>query len=213
MPTVYGVSASPFVRKVRAVCEEKGIAYDTETVFPGGGGPEYRKIHPLGKIPAWKDERGILCDSSAICAYLERITPEPPLYPSDPYEYGRALWFEEYADSVVAANLTFGIFFKKMVAPRMKGEPADEAQIQATWEREAPPLFDYLESQLDGDYFVGGRFTIADLSVATQFVNLKHAGYTVDSARWPKLAALVQRIHARPSFAGLIQEDKKLFGG
>ena len=213
MPTIFGVSASPFVRKVRAVCAEKQIAYDTETVFPGGGGAEYRKLHPLGKIPAWKDERGTLCDSSVICAYLERVKPAPSLYPSDPYDYARALWFEEYGDSAIAETLTFGVFFKKMVAPRMTGKPADDAAIQETWERESPPLFDYLESQLDGEYFVGGRFTIADLGIATHFVNLAHAGYTVDAARWPKLAAFVTRIHARPSVAALIQEDKALFGG
>lgn len=215
MPTLYGVSPSPFVRKLRTVCAEKGIAYDMETVFPGGGGggPDYRTMSPLGKIPAWKDEHGTLCDSSVICAYLEKLQPEPPMYPTKPHDYGRALWFEEYADSVIASNLTFQIFFKKMVAPRMGGKPAVEAELQETWAKDAPPICDYLESQLTGDYLVGDRFSIADISVASHFVNLEHAGYTVDAARWPKLAAFLKRIHARPSVAPQIAEDKAMFGG
>ena len=32
MPTVYGVNASPFVRKVRIFLAEKGIAYDLDPV-------------------------------------------------------------------------------------------------------------------------------------------------------------------------------------
>ena len=41
---------------------------------------------------------GTIPDSSAICAYIERKHPEPPCYPSDAFDYGRALWIEEYAE-------------------------------------------------------------------------------------------------------------------
>jgi len=42
-------------------------------------------------------------------------------------------------------------------------------------------------------------------------VNLKHAGVGVDAKRWPKLAAFVQRMHARPSFAPLIAEETAMW--
>jgi glutathione S-transferase len=39
------------------------------------------------------------------------------------------------------------------------------------------------------------------------FVNFELAGETVDAARWPKLAAYVKRIHARPSFQdGIVKQ-------
>ena len=73
-----------------------------------------------------------------------------------------------------------------------------------------PPLFDYLEQELGGnDYLVGNRFTIADLSVGSLLVNYKHGKGEIDAARWPKLAAYVERIHSRPSFKGLIEEDQR----
>jgi glutathione S-transferase len=40
------------------------------------------------------------------------------------------------------------------------------------------------------------------------FVNLELAGETVAGARWPKLAAYVKRIHARPSFKAFIDEER-----
>src|SRR2546422_5505554 len=98
MPTVYGIPLSPFVRKVRVAMAEKGLKYDLDPVIPVNVSPEYRKISPLGKVPAFRDGDRTLADSSVICSYLERTHPNPPLYPTDPYDYARALWFEEYAD-------------------------------------------------------------------------------------------------------------------
>ena len=91
MPTLYGALGSPFVRKAIVALTEKGIVYDHEQVVPFGPNPEYRKISPLGKIPAFRDGDRTLADSSVIIAYLERTHPEPPLYPQDAYEYARAL--------------------------------------------------------------------------------------------------------------------------
>ena len=48
---------------------------------------------------------------------------------------------------------------------------------------------------------------IGDIGVLTQFVNLAHAGVAVDAARWPKLAAYVERGFARPSFKAMIDEE------
>ena len=75
------------------------------------------------------------------------------------------------------------------------------------------PLFAYLEAQLGvGEYFVGNRLSIADLSVASPFVNLRHAGFPPDAGKFPKLAAFVARMHARPSFKACIEEEKPVFG-
>jgi glutathione S-transferase len=42
------------------------------------------------------------------------------------------------------------------------------------------------------------------------FVNFEHAGEKLDPKRWPKLAAYVERIHARPSFKALLDEERPL---
>ena len=110
MATLYGIGLSPFVRKVRVLLAEKGLPYDHDPVVPFNVSADYKAMSPLGKIPAYRDEKGALCDSSIICAYLERRHPTPALYPSDPYEYARALWFEEYADSGLVAVIGVKIF-------------------------------------------------------------------------------------------------------
>ncbi len=57
----------------------------------------------------------------------------------------------------------------------------------------------------------GSHFSVADIAASSFFVNLTHAGETVDASRWPKLAAYVARNHARPSFKALIEEEKAVF--
>lgn len=213
MATLYGAGLSPFVRKVRVVLAEKGVAYDHDPVVPFNVSAEFKAISPLGKIPAWRDEHGTLCDSSVICAYLEKVHPTPALYPSDPYDYARALWLEEYADSAMVAVAGAKIFFPRVVAPRFFNQPPDEAAIEKVIAEEVPPLFDYLEGQLGGEWLVGGRFTIADISVGTILVNLRHAGVTPDAGRWPKLARWAARVQERPSFRALIDEDRAALGG
>jgi glutathione S-transferase len=213
MLTLYGVNGSPFVRKVRVVLAEKAVPYDHEPVMPGNPDPEYRKMSPLGKIPALRDGDRAFSDSSVICQYLERLHPEPPMYPKDPYEFARALWFEEYADTALAEVFGPKIFFPRVVGKRFLGKEPDEAAIQKAIDEDLPPRFDYLEGQLGGGpYLVGDRLTIGDVAVASMFVNLAHAGEGVDAARWPKLATYVATQHARPSFAPLIDEERAFLG-
>ena len=84
MPTVHGVPLSPFVRKVRIAMLEKGLAYDLVPVIPlppANNDPAFRKMSPLGKIPAYEDGDFSISDSSVILNYLD--SNEPKLLPED----------------------------------------------------------------------------------------------------------------------------------
>ena len=67
-------------------------------------------------------------------------------------------------------------------------DPADVASAEKCVAEEMPKFWDYLERELgDSEYFVGGRLTIADIAIASPFVNLRHAGFAPERKRWPKL--------------------------
>lgn len=213
---VYGVKGSPFVRKVLVTLAEKSVDFEMEAVsiFPP---PDwFAEISPLKRIPVLRDrsvgtegKAGTIPDSSAICAYLERRHPEPALYPVEDFAYGRALWFEEYADTELASQIGGGIF-RPVVLARMMGNEPDLETARRTLQEKLPPLFDYLEGELTDDFFVAGAFSIADVAVAAQLVNLQHAGGYVDGERWPKLSAHAERVHSRPSFAKCIEDERRL---
>jgi glutathione S-transferase len=209
---VHGANGSPFVRKVKIFLKEKNLPFSQTQVAPFPPSAEFKKISPLGKIPAFKDGDKVLADSSIVCAYLERTNPQPQLYPSDAYDYARALWFEEYGDGGLAPVVGAEMFFNRVVGPRLLKLPFDEAKYEKAANEKVPPMLDYLESEIKGDFIVGKSFSIGDIGIATQFVNAQFAGYRVDEKRWPKLAAYIQRIHSRPSFKSCIEEEMKVFG-
>lgn len=205
---VYGSSLSPFVRKVLAYAAEKGIELELVPARMQDENPDFRAASPFGKMPALADGDYRLADSSAIIHYLEAKQPDPQLIPIEPQARGRTIWFDEFADTIL-----FGcgrtMFFNRIVAPRFLGRDGDVAAAEIAEKDELPPILDYLESVVPrGDgYLVGDSLTLADIAVASPFVNLIHLGIDVDTARWPHTRAYVERILARPSFAHWVERE------
>ena len=83
MPTLLGVLASPYVRKVQVVLNTKGIHYTLNPIVPFGKKSELLSLNSLGKIPVYQNDEVTLGDSSVICAYLEKNHPDTSLYPTD----------------------------------------------------------------------------------------------------------------------------------
>jgi glutathione S-transferase len=208
---IHGVGGSPYVRKVRVALLEKGVDYELKPVMPMPGmmPDDYAKLHPLKKIPVLQDGDYVLPDSSCILAYLERVHPSPALYPSDPKAFGRALWYEEYSDTKVSETVG-PIFFNRFVKKNIfKQEPDEEIVAQKL--KDLEPVFDYLQDEIgDDEYLVENRFSVADIALGSIFANFGHAGESVDAGRFPRLAAYVERLHSRPSFKSLIEEEKAL---
>ena len=206
---VFGSSMSPFVRKVVAFAAEKGVAIDHRQIGLGSEDPEFLAASPFRKIPAMIDGDYNLADSSAIVHYIEAVHPDPALIPADPKLRGRAIWFDEFADTLIFA--CFGkMFFNRVVAPRFMGLPCDAVAADTAQATEMPPLLNYLEGVIpDSGFLVGDRLTLADIAVSSPFVNLEHAGVTIDAARHPRLAAYVAAILARPSFAGMVAKERR----
>lgn len=206
MLTIHGSPGSPFVRKVLVLLDEKGIDFEINPVMPFPPPKEHYEISPTGKIPAITDGDYSLPDSSAICGYLEKKYPEKNIYPLDPEGYGRALWFEDYADNdLVTATAAF--FFQK-IAVKMMGREPDEAAIQKIRDKAEPKVLPYLEKEIgDKDYLVGGAFTIADIAITCQFIQRLYAGEPIDAEKYPNIARYVDLHMNRPSFKKLINAD------
>ena len=97
---------------------------------------------------------------------------------------------------------------KPLLGGKTEPDPADVAAAEKCVAEDLPKFWDYLEREIgDHEYFVGGRLTIADISVASPFVNLRHAGFAPERKRWPKLRAFLDRMHGRPSFKALIEQE------
>ena len=208
---VHGSSISPFVRKVLVFAAEKGLVFENKPTGLGPKSDEFMAISPFGKIPAFEDGDYKLCDSSAIVHYLDAAYPENALIPTEAKARGRAVWFDEYADTIMFAAYA-PIFWNRALAPKI-GMPADPALADKAEAEAVPPVLAYLESVIpDSGFLIEDRLTLADIAVCGVLVNGGYGGATVNAATYPRAAAYAAAMLARPSFAALIAADKKMMG-
>jgi glutathione S-transferase len=204
MIRIIGSFVSPYVRKVLACVNLKGLDYEVDPITPFYGNDEFERLSPLRRIPVLVDGDFSVSDSSVICAYLDEAYPGHALYPSDPKARARARWFEEFADSRLGDLFIWGLFYQKVVRPIVWGEPGDQARIDKSLNEGIPAALDYLEEELPSQGFLFGEIGVADISLASFFRNGAYAGFETDAERWPTTAAFVERTLAHPCIANLL---------
>ena len=201
---IIGSYVSPYVRKVLACLNLKGLAYEIDPITPFFGNEEYERLSPLRRIPVLIDGDFSVSDSSVICAYLDEAYPDPPLLPSDPKARARARWFEEYADTRLGDIFIWGLFYPKVVHGLVWGEPGDQQRVAKTLAEDVPRELDYLERELPDSGFLFGEIGVADIAIASFFRNAAYADFDPDAGRWPRTAAFVRRTLEHPAMAALL---------
>src|SRR5262245_62048128 len=98
---IYGFPLSPFVRKVVVAVKEKGIEAEIVPTNPQHPDDAFIACSPFRKIPAMDDGGFKLADSTAIITYLDAQYDGLALLPDEPKARGKAIWFEEVADTVL----------------------------------------------------------------------------------------------------------------
>lgn len=200
---IIGSYLSPYVRKVLAVLELKGLRYEIDPIVPFMGDDRFTALSPLRRVPVLIDDRVTLADSSVICQYLEDRHPAPAIYPADVAERARARWLEEYADSRMGDVFIWGLYDEAVIGPAVWGRQRDLAAIERVIAEDIPPVLDYLETQLPASGWLFGSLGIADISIAVFFRNAAFARYHVDPERWPVTASFVDRVLAEHCLAKL----------
>ena len=211
MIKVYGVHGSPFVRKVFIALDIKGAPYEIVRQMPFSGDEEYKKINPLAKVPSITDGDLTIADSKVICRYIENAYPEPALYPTHAADLARADWYEEMGGTYVT-ELATGIFFQRFMRPFAFKQDPDEELVSKIIDKQLPPVLDYLEEQIPSNDFIFGDFMLADLSIVSPFINASYANYHVDSATWPCVAGLIERVKAVPQVAAVLKKEAEAMG-
>lgn len=209
---IHGARPSPFVRKVIAFAAEKGIAVEVRAAGFGRGAEAFMQASPFGKMPALEDGDFLISDSTAIITYMDALYPEPNLIPTEAKARARTIWYEEFGDTIAQAAGA-QVFFNRVVGKALK-LPHDPALADAAEAEKMPAIYDYLEGVLpDSGWLVEDRFTLADLAAACPLMNVCYCSDGLDAGRWPRVAAWLDRVKARPSVAEALAQEAPIVAG
>ena len=192
-----GVPQSNFVWVCRIACAEKGVPYQLEPARPHT--PEVDALHPFGKIPAMRHGDVTLCESRAICGYIDRVFSGPALIPDDPV---KAAEVEQWVslinttfDPVMVRQYLLGYFF-----PGTPDGSPNRAMIDAALPKLEAQIGILDRAVAKTGHLVGDTFTLADidlLPILYYLTKLPESSAMLDKA--DNLKAYYERHMARPS--------------
>ena len=197
-------------QRVLWLLEELGLPYEVQHYARDKATmlapPELVRVHPLGKSPVITDGDITVAESGAIIEYLLDRDGSFKLRPAPGTEAHRLFtYWLHFAEGSAMPPLLMKLVFDKVrtapvpffVKPVVKGiaDKVTRSFITPNIERQLA----FMESQLAGhDWFAGDKFTAADIQMSFP-LEAAQARAGLD-ARFPRLTAWLERIHARPAY-------------
>ncbi len=178
----------------RWILEEIGTPYEVITVESGAATAEYKKIQPLGGVPAMQDGDLTMFESSAICLHLAEKFPEKKLIPP-PGSNDRAHCYQWIAFVLTTVETqAFTYFLHTIRYEEARRNPALAAEAK----EKMKTALDVLTAALEGkDFLVGDNLTVADV-IAASVVSWAVAMKMTDGN--PVLNGYLAKLKERPAF-------------
>lgn len=191
----YG-TASPYVRKVRVLAIETGLA-DRIELSRGHGTPVAPDEvvcadNPIGKIPTLvRDDGGALYDSRVICEYLDGMHDGSRMFPQSGEARWTALRRQALADGILdaAVNTRYETFLRP---ENLRWTDWVEEQLE-----KVRRSLDQLENETLGETVDIGTISAA---CALGYLDFRYSDEGWRDTR-PKLAAWFEKFSARPSMS------------
>jgi glutathione S-transferase len=192
-----GIPFSNYVRSLRMLCEEKGVAYTLTPARPHA--PEVTAIHPAGQVPCLRHGDVALFESQAIATYIDKAFPGPKFIPEDAVGAATAAQWTSYGNVKVDRWIMREFVVPTVFADKVKGP--DMAKITA-----ALPEIDKCLAALEkpiakSGFLVGAGMTYADFNVLPMLATLSQFPQGKDAlAKHPAIGAYITKLTARPSY-------------
>jgi glutathione S-transferase len=194
-PVLWHLKVSNFNEKARWALDYKAVSHERRAVVPGQHRVIAKRLTGGRTFPILVLDGKPLGDSTEIIAALERLQPEPPLYPTDPGERRRALELEDYFDEELgpySRTLAMhhmlqdgGLFLGAFVPDLPRGRRAfaratfpllrrrvrasmgiDQRAVELAFEKVGAAGELFQRELSSSGYLVGDRFSVADLTLA-----------------------------------------------
>ena len=184
---VYGVPLSPFVRKVLFVLGELRLDAERVDTPPASDEVVFRRISPLGRIPAFSDAQFEIADSAAINRYLVMREHSPLMGGNNATRQARITAWETFADDDLAPALQVALI-ERVVKPVRLGEQTNEKAVTASLVDSLEPVYRHLEQRLANvNCWVLGATASMPTSLSVHLATAELADVLPQAQRYPKL--------------------------
>ncbi len=163
MITLCGFSVSNYYNKVKMVLLEKGIPFNEERVMTKSKDEVVLAASPLGKIPFIRTDRGTLCESQVIVDFLDAMSPQTPLTPTDPWEAAKV------RELVTFIDMHLELVARELYAQAFFGGTVSEETRERVRKQLAKHIAGFKRLAKFSPYVAGTTFTQADCAA---YVNL-----------------------------------------
>jgi glutathione S-transferase len=150
-------------------------------------------------VPVLVDDDTTVYDSTIINEYIEDEYPEPPVLPAigSSAMRARARSFEDFADTSFTPQV--GQLIAEVSKPEGERDNARVQRLHQSVER----VLDYLNHELQGNNFLAGEFSVADIGFAPRMLVLGEIGIDVLGNNRGNVDAWIKRMLERPSIRNL----------
>jgi glutathione S-transferase len=195
----------PFSRKVRIVLREKELDAELEAVEPWRQPEALAALNPAAEVPVLLDGERVICDSSAICEYLEETRPERRLLALDPVERAEVRRLVAWFDVKFVREVTDPIWREKVLKFAVSRETPNSAAVRVGVANLHAHLgyIAYLFEQRN--WLAGDHISLADAAAGAQLSVLDYLGDVPWDAH-PGAKLYYARLKSRPSFRPLLAD-------
>jgi maleylacetoacetate isomerase len=196
--------------RVRIALNLKGLAYRQQAVhLVRGGGqqntPGYRKLNPLGLVPALVHGDQVVVQSSAICEYLEEALDGPALLPADAAGRARVRRIVQTLCSEVQPLNNLAVL--NYLKDDMGQDTAAVDRWYAHWiARGFHAVEAWLREPAAGAFCHGDEPTLADCYLVPQVYNAER--FRCDLEAYPRIREITQRCRTLDAFRDAAPENQ-----
>jgi glutathione S-transferase len=182
---LYSDPFAPNPRRVLWLMAEKGIddveLVRLETIKGDQRAPEFIAKAGLPLIPALElDDGKVLCESLAICRYLESLHPEPNLFGRDPLETAVIEMWTRRAEMLLATPL---MLIVRNTFPALAAVGVQSSEVAGTNREVVEKYLHLFETRLGDSAFLGAeRLTMADIVAAASLGFARLIRYEIPEA-------------------------------
>jgi glutathione S-transferase len=196
MIKLHGMSRSNYYSLTKACFVEKGMAFEEINAIPSQE-EDYLSKSPMGKVPCIETDQGFISESLAIADYLDRIQPEKPLLPSDPFARAKNI------ELILHLKLDVELIARRCLPAAFFGATVSDETKKATQKDLKRGIKAVSRLFVCDPFAAGAEFTLADMYT---FYSFGLAGAVVQKifeedllAELPQVKTLISTLAERDS--------------